>query len=412
MDFEYNDRTKELVGRVQDFMDRYVYPNEEVYYEQLDEGDNRWKVIPVLEELKEKAREEGLWNLFLPESELGGGLTNLEYAPVCEVMGRINWAPEVFNCSAPDTGNMEVLERYGTPEQKKQWLDPLLAGEIRSAFAMTEPRVASSDATNIESRIERDGDEYVINGRKWWTSGIGDPRCKILIFMGKNDPTGPRYNQQSMILVPTDAPGIEVVRMLNVMGFDDAPHGHGEVDFKDVRVPASNMLLGEGRGFEIAQGRLGPGRIHHCMRIIGVAERALEMMCRRGTERVTWGTPVGDRDNFRERVADARINIEMCRLLTLKAAYMMDTVGNKAARQEIAMIKVAAPNMALQVIDDAMQAHGGGAMSQAFKLSFMWSRMRALRFADGPDEVHRQQIARLEMRRQVDWPPRAAQAAE
>ena len=412
MDFEYNDRTKELVGRVQDFMDRYVYPNEEVYYEQLDEGDNRWKVIPVLEELKEKAREEGLWNLFLPESELGGGLTNLEYAPVCEVMGRINWAPEVFNCSAPDTGNMEVLERYGTPEQKKQWLDPLLAGEIRSAFAMTEPRVASSDATNIEIRIERDGDEYVINGRKWWTSGIGDPRCKILIFMGKNDPAGPRYNQQSMILVPTDTPGIEVVRMLNVMGFDDAPHGHGEVDFKDVRVPASNMLLGEGRGFEIAQGRLGPGRIHHCMRIIGVAERALEMMCRRGTERVTWGTPVGDRDNFRERVADARINIEMCRLLTLKAAHMMDTVGNKAARQEIAMIKVAAPNMALQVIDDAMQAHGGGAMSQAFKLSFMWSRMRALRFADGPDEVHRQQIARLEMRRQVDWPPRAAQAAE
>ena len=412
MDFAYNDRTKELVGRVQDFMDRYVYPNEEVYYEQLDEGDNRWKVIPVLEELKEKARDEGLWNLFLPESELGGGLTNLEYAPVCEVMGRINWAPEVFNCSAPDTGNMEVLERYGTPEQKKQWLEPLLAGEIRSAFAMTEPRVASSDATNIESRIERDGDEYVVNGRKWWTSGIGDPRCKILIFMGKNDPTGPRYNQQSMILVPTDAPGIEVVRMLNVMGFDDAPHGHGEVDFKDVRVPASNMLLGEGRGFEIAQGRLGPGRIHHCMRIIGVAERALEMMCRRGTERVTWGTPVGDRDNFRERVADARINIEMCRLLTLKAAYMMDTVGNKAARQEIAMIKVAAPNMALQVIDDAMQAHGGGAMSQAFKLSFMWARMRALRFADGPDEVHRQQIARLEMRRQVDWPPRAAQAAE
>ena len=412
MDFEFNDRTKELVGRVQDFMDRYVYPNEEVYYEQLDEGDNRWKVIPVLEELKKKAREEGLWNLFLPESELGGGLTNLEYAPVCEVMGRINWAPEVFNCSAPDTGNMEVLERYGTPEQKKQWLEPLLAGEIRSAFAMTEPRVASSDATNIESRIERDGDEYVINGRKWWTSGIGDPRCKILIFMGKNDPTGPRYNQQSMILVPTDTPGIEVVRMLNVMGFDDAPHGHGEVDFKDVRVPASNMLLGEGRGFEIAQGRLGPGRIHHCMRIIGVAERALEMMCRRGTERVTWGTPVGDRDNFRERVADARINIEMCRLLTLKAAHMMDTVGNKAARQETAMIKVAAPNMALQVIDDAMQAHGGGAMSQAFKLSFMWSRMRALRFADGPDEVHRQQIARLEMRRQVDWPPRAAQAAE
>jgi len=412
MHFEFNDRTKELVGRVQDFMDRYVYPNEEVYYEQLDEGDTRWKVVPVLEDLKARAREAGLWNLFLPESELGGGLTNLEYAPVCEVMGRVPWAPEAFNCSAPDTGNMEVLERYGTPEQKKQWLEPLLAGEIRSAFAMTEPRVASSDATNIESRIERDGGDYVINGRKWWTSGIGDPRCKVLIFMGKTDPHAPTYNQQSMILVPTDAPGIEIVRMLHVMGFDDAPHGHGEVDFKDVRVPASNMLLGEGRGFEIAQGRLGPGRIHHCMRIIGVAERALEMMCRRGTQRVTWGAPVGDRDNFRERVADARINIEMCRLLTLKAAYMMDTVGNKAARQEIAMIKVAAPNMALRVIDDAMQAHGGGGMSQAFKLSSMWSRMRALRFADGPDEVHRQQIARLEMRRQVDWPPRAAQAAE
>ena len=412
MDFEYNDRTKELVARVQDFMDRYVYPNEDVYYEQLEDGGDRWKVVPVLEELKAKAHEEGLWNLFLPESELGGGLTNLEYAPVCEVMGKVNWGPEVFNCSAPDTGNMEVLERYGTPEQKKRWLEPLLAGEIRSAFAMTEPRVASSDATNIESRIERDGDEYVINGRKWWTSGIGDPRCKILIFMGKTDPSGPRYNQQSMILVPTDAPGIDVIRMLKVMGFDDAPHGHGEVDFKNVRVPASNMLLGEGRGFEIAQGRLGPGRIHHCMRIIGVAERALEMMCRRGTERVTWGTAVGDRDNFRERVADARINIEMCRLLTLKAAHMMDTVGNKAARQEIAMIKVAAPNMALQVIDDAMQAHGGGAMSQAFKLSLMWARMRALRFADGPDEVHRQQIARMEMRRQVDWPPRVAQAAE
>ena len=412
MNFEYNDRTKELVARVQDFMDRYVYPNEDVYYEQLEDGDNRWKVVPVLEELKARAREEGLWNLFLPESELGGGLSNLEYAPVCEVMGKVNWGPEVFNCSAPDTGNMEVLERYGTPEQKKRWLEPLLAGEIRSAFAMTEPRVASSDATNIESRIERDDDEYVINGRKWWTSGIGDPRCKILIFMGKTDPSGPRYNQQSMILVPTDAPGIDVVRMLKVMGFDDAPHGHGEVDFRNVRVPASNMLLGEGRGFEIAQGRLGPGRIHHCMRIIGVAERALEMMCRRGTERVTWGTAVGDRDNFRERVANARINIEMCRLLTLKAAHMMDTVGNKAARQEIAMIKVAAPNMALQVIDDAMQAHGGGAMSQAFKLSLMWARMRALRFADGPDEVHRQQIARMEMRRQVDWPPRVAQAAE
>ena len=397
MDFEYNDRTKELVGRVQDFMDRYVYPNEEVYYEQLDEGDNRWKVIPVLEELKEKAREEGLWNLFLPESELGGGLTNLEYAPVCEVMGRINWAPEVFNCSAPDTGNMEVLERYGTPEQKKQWLDPLLAGEIRSAFAMTEPRVASSDATNIESRIERDGDEYVINGRKWWTSGIGDPRCKILIFMGKNDPTGPRYNQQSMILVPTDTPGIEVVRMLNVMGFDDAPHGHGEVDFKDVRVPASNMLLGEGRGFEIAQGRLGPGRIHHCMRMIGMAERALELMIRRAADRTTFGTRVIDQGLIRDWIAESRIDIDQSRLLTLNAAHMMDTVGNKAARLEIAAIKVAAPNMLLRVADRAMQVHGACGLTEDTILPKLWAVGRILRFADGPDEVHKAQIARMEI---------------
>ena len=412
MDFEYSERTKELQARVQDFMDRYIYPNEDLYYEQVYGGDNPWKAVPILEELKEKAKAEGLWNLFLPESERGAGLTNMEYAPLCEIMGRVHWASEVFNCSAPDTGNMEVLERYGTPEQKKQWLEPLLNGEIRSAFAMTEPRVASSDATNIESRIERDGDHYVINGLKWWTSGIGDPRCKIMIFMGKTDPSAPTYRQQSMILVPTDTPGIKVVRMLKVMGFDDAPHGHGEVLFENVRVPKENMLLGEGRGFEIAQGRLGPGRIHHCMRIIGVAERALEMMCKRGTERVTWGEPIADRDNFRERIANARINIEMCRLLVLKAAYMMDTVGNKAARQEIAMIKVAAPNMALKVIDDAMQAHGGGAMSQAFKLSYMWARMRALRFADGPDEVHRQQIAKMELRRQVDWPPRAAKAAQ
>ena len=412
MEFEYSERTKELKARVEAFMDRYVLPNEQVYYEQLEEGPTRWKVVPILEELKEKAKAEGLWNLFLPESERGAGLTNMEYAPLCEVMGRVGWGAEVFNCSAPDTGNMEVLERYGTPEHKKLYLEPLLNGEIRSAFAMTEPRVASSDATNIESRIERDGDSYVINGLKWWTSGIGDPRCKVLIFMGKTNPKAPTYSQQSMILVPRDAPGIKIVRMLNVMGFDDAPHGHGEVLFENVRVPKENMLLGEGRGFEIAQGRLGPGRIHHCMRIIGVAERALEMMCRRGTERVTWGKAVAERDNFKERVADARINIEMCRLLTLKAAWMMDTVGNKQARQEIAMIKVAAPNMALQVIDDAMQAHGGGAMSQAFKLSYMWSRMRALRFADGPDEVHRQQIANLELRRQVDWPPRAARAAQ
>ncbi len=412
MEFEYSDQTKEVCARVEDFMDRYVYPNEQKYYDQLEEGGNRWKVVPILEEVKQKAKDEGLWNYFLPESLNGAGLTNLEYAPICEIMGRVHWASEAFNCSAPDTGNMEVLERYGRPEQKKQWLEPLLAGEMRSAFAMTEPAVASSDATNIACRIERDGDSYVINGRKWWTSGIGDPRCKILILMGKTDPSAPTYRQQSMILVPRDTPGITIERMLLVMGFDDAPHGHGEVRFDNVRVPAENILLGEGRGFEIAQGRLGPGRIHHCMRIIGVAERALTMMCQRGTERVTWGKTLAERDNFMERVANARINIEMCRLLTLKAAYMMDTVGNKEARQEIAMIKVAAPNMALQVIDDAMQAHGGGAMSQAFKLSYMWSRMRALRFADGPDEVHRQQIAKLELRRQVNWPPRAARAAQ
>ncbi|MCB9929533.1 MAG: acyl-CoA dehydrogenase family protein [Alphaproteobacteria bacterium] len=406
MHFEFNDRTKELCARVQDFMDRHIYPNEDLYYQQLEQADSRWTVVPILEEVKQKAKDEGLWNMFLPESQNGAGLTNLEYAPICEIMGRVNWAPEAFNCSAPDTGNMEVLERYASEENKKRWLTPLLNGEIRSAFAMTEPAVASSDATNIECRIERDGDEYVINGRKWWTSGIGDPRCKILILMGKTDPSAPTYRQQSMILVPRDTPGITVERMLHVMGYDDAPHGHGQVLFENVRVPKENMLLGEGRGFEIAQGRLGPGRIHHCMRIIGVAERALELMCRRGAERVTWGKQLADRDNFMERVADARINIEMCRLLTLKAAYMMDTVGNKAARQEIAMIKVAAPNMALEVIDNAMQAHGGGGISQAFKLAFMWSRMRALRFADGPDEVHRQQIARLELRRQVDWPPR------
>ncbi|MFN4089394.1 MAG: acyl-CoA dehydrogenase family protein [Alphaproteobacteria bacterium] len=412
MEFEFSERTKELRARVEDFMNRYIYPNEELYYQQLDEGGNRWKVVPILEEVKQKAKAEGLWNFFLPESASGAGLTNMEYAPLCEIMGRVHWASEAFNCSAPDTGNMEVFERYASPELKKKWLEPLLNGEIRSAFAMTEPRVASSDATNIETRIERDGDHYVINGLKWWTSGIGDPRCKVLILMGKTDPSAPTYRQQSMIIVPVDTPGITNLRMLNVMGFDDAPHGHGEVEFKNVRVPKENLLLGEGRGFEIAQGRLGPGRIHHCMRIIGVAERALEMMCKRGTERVTWGKTLAERDNFMERVANARINIEMCRLLTLKAAWMMDTAGNKTARQEIAMIKVAAPNMALQVIDDAMQAHGGGAMSQAFKLSYMWSRMRALRFADGPDEVHRQQIAKLELRRQVDWPPRAARAAE
>jgi len=412
MHFEHNERTKELCARVQNFMDRYIYPSEALYYRQLDEADTRWCVVPILEEIKEKAKEEGLWNMFLPESRNGAGLTNLEYAPICEIMGRVGWGPEAFNCSAPDTGNMEVLERYASEENKKKWMEPLLNGEIRSAFAMTEPAVASSDATNIECRIKRAGDEYVINGRKWWTSGIGDPRCKILILMGKTDPSAPTYRQQSMILVPRDTPGITVERMLTVMGYDDAPHGHGQVLFENVRVPADNMLLGEGRGFEIAQGRLGPGRIHHCMRIIGQAERALEMMCHRATQRTTWGKTLAERDNFMERVADARINIEMCRLLVLKAAYMMDTVGNKEARQEIAMIKVAAPNLALKIIDDAMQAHGGGAMSQEFKLAIMWSRMRALRFADGPDEVHRQQIARLELRRQVDWPARQARVAQ
>ncbi|MDH3701113.1 MAG: acyl-CoA dehydrogenase family protein [Alphaproteobacteria bacterium] len=406
MEFEYSARTKKLKSEIEAFMDAHIFPNEETYAAQLDEGDSRWEPVPILEELKAKAKSAGLWNLFLPESERGAGLTNLEYAPLCETMGRINWAPEVFNCSAPDTGNMETIERYGSEAHKKEWLQPLLNGEIRSAFAMTEPNVASSDATNIESRIVRDGDEYVINGHKWWTSGIGDPRCKIIIFMGKTDPAAETYRQQSMILVPRDTPGIEVTRTLKVMGFDDAPHGHGEVIFDNVRVPVENMLLGEGRGFEIAQGRLGPGRIHHCMRIIGVAERALEMMCNRATQRTTWGKTLAERGVTQERIAQARIEIEMNRLLVLKAAYMMDTVGNKAARQEIAMIKVAAPNMALKIIDDAMQLHGGGSMSQEFPLSYMWSRMRALRFADGPDEVHRQQIARLELRRQTNWTPR------
>ncbi|MFT6583567.1 MAG: acyl-CoA dehydrogenase [Alphaproteobacteria bacterium] len=398
MDFEYSDTTKELSLRVEKFMRDHVYPNETTFDEQVATGD-RWQPVQILDDLKSKAKDEGLWNLFLPESDYGAGLTNIEYAPLCEIMGRVHWAPEVFNCSAPDTGNMETIVRYGTQDQRDQWLDPLLAGEIRSAFAMTEPNVASSDAMNIETSIVREGDDYIINGRKWWTSGIGDPRCKIMIVMGKSDPNAESYQQQSMILVPRDTPGISVTRMLNVMGFDDAPHGHGEVIFDNVRVPASNILLGEGRGFEIAQGRLGPGRIHHCMRIIGVAERALEMMCQRSVERTTWGMKLADRGVTQERIAQSRIEIDMCRLLVLKAAYAMDTLGNKEARQQIAMIKVAAPNMALQVIDHAMQLHGGGAMSQEFPLAKMWALMRALRFADGPDEVHRQQIARLEFRR-------------
>ncbi|HEV8439382.1 MAG TPA: acyl-CoA dehydrogenase family protein [Methylomirabilota bacterium] len=402
MDFEYSKRTKEHLEHLGDFMNKHVYPNERTFVEQLESQPSRWQVPAIMEELKAKARERGLWNLFLPESERGAGLTNLEYAPLCELMGRSPIAAEVFNCSAPDTGNMEVLERYGTAEQKKQWLEPLLGGKIRSAFAMTEPKVASSDATNIESSIARDGDHYVINGHKWWTSGIGDPRCQILIFMGKTDPTNSdRYKQQSMILVPRDTPGIKVIRMLTVFGYDDAPHGHGEVLFENVRVPASNMLLGEGRGFEIAQGRLGPGRIHHCMRQVGVAERALEYMCKRAATRVAFGKRLAENDITLERIAQSRIEIDQARLLVLHAAYMMDTVGNKAAKQAIAEIKVAVPNMTLGVVDRAMQVHGGGGVSQEFPLAFWWAHSRTLRFADGPDEVHRRQIGRLELRKHL-----------
>ena len=403
MNFDFSPKVEDLRAKVGRFMDDYVYPNERTFEDQLASGPDRWQIPPILEELKEKAKAAGLWNLFLPESDYGYGLTNLEYAPLSEIMGRVHWASEVFNCSAPDTGNMEVLSRYGTPEQQKAWLEPLLEGRIRSCFAMTEPAVASSDATNIESSIVRDGDEYVINGRKWWSSGMGDPRCKILIFMGKTDPDNPnRHVQQSQILIPRDTPGVEVVRMLSVFGYDDAPHGHAEVAFTDVRVPVSNMILGEGRGFEIAQGRLGPGRIHHCMRLIGQAERALEKMCVRAKSRSAFGKPVSERTVTLERIAEARIRIEQARLLTLKAAHMMDTVGNKAARAEIAMIKVAAPNMALQVIDWAMQAHGGGAVAEDFGLARAYASARTLRFADGPDEVHRNQIGRLELRKHAD----------
>jgi acyl-CoA dehydrogenase len=404
MDFAYSPKVKALQERVSAFMDQHVYPNEQRF---LDEGASQdgkwtpttpWVPTKIVEELKVKAREAGLWNLFLPESKLGAGLTNLEYAPLCEIMGRSTMAPEVFNCSAPDTGNMEVFERYGSPEHKKLWLEPLLDGKIRSAFAMTEPAVASSDATNIESRIVRDGDHYIINGRKWFTSGIGDPRCKIIIFMGKSDPNNAnKYLQQSMILIPRDTPGIRVVRMLPVFGYEDAPHGHGEVVFENVRVPASNLLLGEGRGFEIAQGRLGPGRIHHCMRLIGQAERALEQMCKRAKSRTAFGKPVSEQGVTQERIAQSRILIDQARLLTLNAAWKMDTAGNKVARAEIAMIKVAAPNMALQVIDWAMQVHGGGGITDDFGLAYSYAWARALRFADGPDEVHRAQIARLEL---------------
>ena len=395
---QFSDRTNVLLERLNTFMDANVYPNEEEIDAQIAEGD-RWAHPPLMEKLKEKARSEGLWNLFLPESEHGAGLSNFEYAPLCEVMGRSEYAPEVFNCSAPDTGNMEVLARYGTKAQKDQWLTPLLAGEIRSAFAMTEPEVASSDATNIECRIERTGDEYVINGRKWWTSGALSPRCKILIVMGKTDPANPdRHKQQSMVLVPLDTPGVEVVRHLPVFGFDDAPHGHAEVIFKDVRVPADNMLLGEGRGFEIAQGRLGPGRIHHCMRLIGLAERALEKMCKRVKSRVTFGRPISEQTVTQERIAESRIAIDQARLLVLHAAWRMDTVGNKEARKDIAMIKVATPLMACKVVDWAIQAHGGGGVTTDFGLAAAYANARTLRLADGPDEVHRNQIAKLELR--------------
>jgi len=395
MILEFNDKTRELHQRLTAFMDQYIYPNEQKFHEQI--AASRWTPTAIVEELKTKARAEGLWNLFLPESENGAGLTNLEYAPLCEIMGRSVMAPEVFNCSAPDTGNMEVLARYGTPEQQESWLKPLLAGEIRSCFAMTEPGVASSDATNIESSIVRDGDEYLINGHKWWSSGAGDRRCKIAIFMGKTDLTAPLHKQQSMVLVPMDAPGVKVIRLLTVFGYDHAPHGHAEVSFKDVRVPASNLLLGEGRGFEIAQGRLGPGRIHHCMRCIGVAERALETMCQRVQKRVAFGKPLSAQGTIRADIAASRMEIEQARLLVLKAAHMMDTVGNKVARAEIAMIKVIVPNMALHVLDRAIQAHGGAGVSQDTFLASAWAQVRTLRLADGPDEVHRESIAKLEL---------------
>ncbi|HZV92129.1 MAG TPA: acyl-CoA dehydrogenase family protein [Caldimonas sp.] len=409
MDFDYSPRTRELQAQLLRFMDEHIYPAEQRYEEEIEantKAGKRWTPLETIESLKPKARASGLWNLFLPptaggkgskESGRTFGLSNSDYAPLAEIMGRVPWSSEVFNCSAPDTGNMETIERYGSAEIKRQWLDPLLDGKIRSAFAMTEPNVASSDATNIAARIERQGDEYVINGRKWWTSGAGDPRCKVFIFMGKTDPDAPRHSQQSMVVVPAETAGITILRPLSVFGYDDAPHGHMEVDFKNVRVPVGNILLGEGRGFEIAQGRLGPGRIHHCMRLVGLAERALELMCRRASSRVAFGRTVAEQGVTRERIADARCQIDMARLLTLKAAWMMDVAGNKAAKAEIAMIKVVAPSMACQVIDWAMQAHGGGGMCQDFPLANFYAGARTLRFADGPDEVHRNAIAKIEL---------------
>lgn len=397
MNFEFSEKTKDLRRRLQGFMDENIYPNESRFLDEIEH--DRWRPTRIIEELKPRARRQGLWNLFLPDHENGAGLTNLEYAPLCEIMGRSAMAPEVFNCSAPDTGNMEVLARYGTPEQKEKWLKPLLNGEIRSCFAMTEPEVASSDATNIRASIVRDGDGYVLNGRKWWASGAGDPRCKIAIFMGKTDASAPAHKQQSMILVPLDSPGVRIVRLLDVFGYDHAPHGHAEIAFENVRVPLTNMLLGEGRGFEIAQGRLGPGRIHHCMRCIGVAERALETMCKRVQARVAFGKALAEQGTIRADIAASRMEIEQARLLTLKAAHMMDTVGNKEARAEIAMIKVVAPNVALRVLDRAIQAHGAAGVSGDTFLASAWANARTLRLADGPDEVHAESIAKWELRK-------------
>ena len=414
MDFAYTDKVKAMQAKLNAFMDKHVYPNEHRFHQEVLENrrkGNPWIPTKIIEELKPKARAAALWNLFLPHSKRAPeGLSNLEYAPLCEIMGRVTFAPEVFNCSAPDTGNMETIERYGSEEHKRHWLEPLLRGEMRSAFLMTEPDVASSDATNIQCRIEKKGDEYVINGRKWWSSGGGDPRCKLYIVMGRTNPDAPRHSQQSMILVPSDAPGVKVLRSLSVFGYDDAPHGHMEIELKNARVPASNILLGEGRGFEIAQGRLGPGRIHHCMRQIGVAERALELMCKRSLSRVAFGRTIAEQGVTRERIAQARIMIDSTRWLVLNAAYMMDTAGNKVAKAEIAMIKVLAPNMALQVIDWAMQAHGGAGVSDDFPLAMMYAHSRTLRFADGPDEVHRNAIAKLELAKHMSVPKSAKTA--